>query len=104
MDDQAETVLLHLLRGTRLKALSGIPPRRALAQGVELIRPLLALTRADVMAYLSVHGLAHRVDRSNDSEDFTRNWVRRKVIPLLESKNPRVREHLAGIADQARAL
>lgn len=104
MDDQAETVLLHLLRGTRLKALGGIPPRRPLAKGIELIRPLLALTRADVLAYLAVHGLKCRLDKSNRSLDFTRNWVRLKVLPLLEKKNPRIREHLSGIAAQARKL
>lgn len=104
MDDQAETVLLHLLRGTRLKALGGIPPRRPLAKGIEVIRPLLALTRADVLAYLSVHELKFRVDKSNLSLEFTRNWIRRKVLPLLETKNPRIREHLAGISRQAREL
>ncbi len=102
MDDQAETVLLNLLRGTRIRGLGGIPPRRPLARGVEVIRPLLPLSRTDILAYLKIHSLSYRRDPSNESLAFTRNWVRRRVIPLLETKNPRIREHLAGIADQAR--
>lgn len=102
LDDQAETVLLNLLRGTRLKALGGIPPRRPLAPGLELVRPLLPITRVEVTEYLRQHGLKSRRDQTNDSERFLRNWLRRKVLPLLETKNPRIREHLAGIAEQVR--
>lgn len=103
LDDQAETVLLNLLRGTRLAALGGIPPRRKLSRRVELIRPLLSISRAEVMAYLKVHGLEHRRDSSNRDPRFTRNWLRLRVLPLLEKKNPRIREHLSGIAAQVRA-
>ncbi|MDE2142104.1 MAG: tRNA lysidine(34) synthetase TilS, partial [Elusimicrobia bacterium] len=60
LDDQAESLLLHLLRGTSLEGLGGIAPRRALVPGVELIRPLLPLTRAEVMSYLEVHQLSWR--------------------------------------------
>ncbi|HAM35499.1 MAG TPA: tRNA lysidine(34) synthetase TilS [Elusimicrobia bacterium] len=104
LDDQAETVLLNLLRGTRLAALGGMPARRGLSGRVDLVRPLLPLSRKEIMAYLKVHGLRHRLDRSNQDPKFTRNWIRRRVLPLLESRNPRVREHLAGIAAQARSL
>lgn len=104
MDDQAETVLLHLMRGTRLKALAGIPPQRRLAPGIALIRPLLALKRSEVLEYLRIHGLGHRLDRSNLSPRFTRNWLRAKVIPIFETRNPRIREHLAGIAEQVQGL
>jgi tRNA(Ile)-lysidine synthase len=104
LDDQAETVLLNLLRGTQLSALGGIPPRRPLAPGIVVIRPLLPLSRAEVLAYLGRHGLRSRLDKSNLSEAFARNWLRRKVMPLLARQQPRVREHLAGIAAQARAL
>lgn len=101
MDDQAETVLLNLLRGTQLKALAGIPARRSLAPGVEVIRPLLALRKSEILEYLRRHGLKYRVDRSNADVDFTRNWVRHKVLPLLEKRQPRLREHLCGLAEQA---
>lgn len=102
LDDQAETVLLHLLRGTSLCGVGGIPPRRALAPGVELIRPLLPLTRDDVLAYLEVHALKSRQDKSNQDPKFTRNWVRAKVLPLLESRVPGVKRRLAEIASAVR--
>ena len=104
LDDQAETVLLHLLRGTRLAALAGISPCRPLAKGITLVRPLLPLRRSEVMLYLKLHGLKCRQDKSNRDTHFTRNWVRRKVLPLLETRNPQVRERLAGFAAQVRGL
>lgn len=104
LDDQAETVLLNLLRGTRLSALGAIAPSRPLAAGVALVRPLLPLSRPEVRLYLERHGLPSRKDRSNDSEAFARNWLRRRVLPALERRHPRVKEHLAGIAAQVRAL
>jgi tRNA(Ile)-lysidine synthase len=104
LDDQAETVLLHLLRSSRLAALAGISPRRALSGKVSLIRPLLPLRRGEILDYLQVHGLKHKRDSSNRDTHFTRNWVRKRVLPLLESRNPSIRERLAGFATQARAL
>lgn len=102
-DDQAETVLLHLLRGTSAAGLAGMPARRPLAPGVELVRPLLPLTRAEVDAYLRAHGLTARTDASNASEAFERNWVRRKLLPLLEKRRPGVKDRLAALADDVRA-
>jgi tRNA(Ile)-lysidine synthase len=104
LDDQAETVLLNLLRGTRLSALGGIPPRRPLAKGVTLIRPLLPLSRAEVLEYLRLHALGYRLDRTNLELRFTRNWLRRRILPALAQRQPRVREHLAGLAEQVRGL
>jgi tRNA(Ile)-lysidine synthase len=103
LDDQAETVLLHLLRGTSLEGLGGIAPKRPLAPGVELIRPLLPLTRAEVILYLELHGLSWREDRSNKDKAFARNWVRAEVLPLLESRAPGVKERLSLIAEKVRA-
>ncbi len=103
LDDQAETVLLHLLRGTSLEGLGGIPPKRSLAPGVELIRPLLPLTRAEILSYLEVHALPWREDRSNADPKFSRNWVRAEVLPLLETRAPGVKERLSEIAGKIRA-
>lgn len=103
LDDQAETVLLHLLRGTSLEGLGGIPVRRALAPGVELIRPLLPLTREEILLYLKKHDLKWREDASNHDPKFTRNWVRRDVLPLLEKRAPGVKDRLAQIAAKVRA-
>lgn len=100
MDDQAETLILNLLRGTRAKGLAGIPAIRPLGKGVRVIRPLLALSREEVLEYLSYHRLSYRLDKTNRSLRFTRNWVRRRVLPLLETKNPRIREHLAAVAQE----
>lgn len=103
LDDQAETFLLHLLRGTSLEGLGGIPARRPLAPGVELIRPLLPLTRAEVLEYLHAHDLPWREDRSNGDPKFTRNWIRGTVLPLLESRAPGMAARLSSIAEKARA-
>ena len=104
LDDQAETVLLHLLRGTRLSALAAMSPSRPLVRGVRLVRPLLPLRREEVEEYLRQHDLRSRLDRSNLSMEFTRNWLRREIIPALAKRQPQVREHLAGIAAQVQAL
>lgn len=103
-NDNAETVLLHLLRGTKAKGLAGIPPRRALpGSPAALVRPLLTLTREETRAYCREFGLRWREDASNRDEAFTRNWVRRRLIPLMESKSPRLKEHLAALAADVRA-
>ena len=103
LDDQAETVLLHLLRGTSLEGLGGISPKRPLEAGVALIRPLLPLTRAEVRLYLELHGLSWREDRTNKDRKFARNWVRAEVLPLLETRAPGVKERLSAIAAKVRA-
>ena len=104
MDDQAETVLLNLLRGVSLKALGAMPTRRFLSPGIELIRPLLCLKRSEILDYLKIHQLDYKIDETNSNLELMRNWIRHKVFPLLNEKNPRIREHLAGIAEQVRAL
>lgn len=86
-DDNLETVLLNLLRGTGLTGLSGIPPKRAF-----LIRPLLCLTRADILSYLDEHRLPHVEDSSNAADACVRNRLRHGVIPLLKAENPQLPE------------
>mgnify|MGYP001593814844 FL=1 len=103
LDDQAETVLLHLLRGTSLEGLGGIPVKRPLAPGVELIRPLLPLTREEILLYLKIHDLDWREDASNRDSKFTRNWVRRDILPKLEKRAPGMKDRLAKIAAKVRA-
>jgi len=79
-DDQVETILFRILRGTGVEGLRGIPASRA--PGV--VRPLLPFTRAELEAYASCHRLCPRVDPSNTSRRFTRNRIRHDVLPLLE--------------------
>ncbi len=101
-DDQAETVILNLLRGTEPKGLLGIPERRNLCRRgrkrVDLIRPLLAVSRREIEAYLKLNGLPSRKDHTNDDEYYTRNWIRKTLLPLMLKKQPRLREHLSELS------
>lgn len=97
-NDQAETVLLRLIRGAGTRGLGGIHP--TLRDGV--VRPFLTLTRAEVEDEIRLRGLAFRTDPSNHDARFARNRLRKRVLPLLESEfNPRVVESLASFADWA---
>ena len=92
-DDNAETVLMHLVRGTGLKGLGGITPRRG-----NLIRPLLRVTREDVEAFLEEYALPHREDSSNGTDLFLRNRLRHHVMPLLKEENPKFSQNLSAMA------
>ena len=92
-DDNAETMLMHLLRGTGLKGLGGIMP----ANG-NVIRPMLNITREDVEAFLEEHCVEHITDSSNNTDDFLRNRLRHQVMPLLKGENPRFAENLSATA------
>lgn len=82
-DDNAETVLLHLVRGTGLDGLTGIPPRRG-----KLIRPLLPFPRTELAAYLAQTGIPHVEDSSNTDVTYARNRLRQEVMPVLRALNP----------------
>ena len=83
-DDNAETLLLNLCRGAGTLGLSGIPPRRG-----KLLRPLLCFTRAEILAYLEEQGIGHVEDSSNESDEYRRNLLRHRVMPVLRELNPR---------------
>jgi tRNA(Ile)-lysidine synthase len=100
-DDQAETVLAKFLRGAWTEGLSGIHPVVEFPEG-PILRPLLGATRAEVEAYLNQVGQAWRDDSSNREVTFTRNRIRHELLPLLETWNPQLREHLAQMAVLAR--
>jgi len=97
LDDQAETVLFNLLRGAGLEGASGMPAVGALGSKI-LLRPLLGITRETIRAYAGDHGLAWIEDESNADESLTRNFIRRRVGPLLETRFSRWRENLARAA------
>ncbi len=101
LDDQAETVLAKFLRGAWTEGLSGIHPVIEFPEG-RILRPLLAATRSDVEAYLGALGQSWREDSSNRHLTFTRNRIRHELLPLLETWNPRLRPHLAQMAELAR--
>ena len=92
-DDNAETVLMHLLRGTGLKGLGGIRPVTG-----NVIRPMLHITRQEVEAFLQEYHLPHREDSSNAGDDFLRNRIRHGVMPLLREENPGVALAISAMA------
>lgn len=99
-DDQAETVLHRLVRGTGLRGLRGIAPAAPLGEAT-VVRPLLAVGRADVLAFLAGLGQPFRTDSSNADPRFTRNRIRADVLPLLTTFNPDAVAALNRAAEQA---
>jgi tRNA(Ile)-lysidine synthase len=101
LDDQAETVLAKFLRGAWTEGLAGISPKLDGPEGGLIVRPLLGVTRAEIEAFLGELGQDWREDSSNRHLTFTRNRIRHELLPLLEGWNPRLREHLAQMAELA---
>jgi tRNA(Ile)-lysidine synthase len=97
LDDQAETVLMNLLRGAGRRGASGMPAKSRF-KGKTLLRPLLDTPREEIEAYARRHRLAWVEDESNADESLTRNFVRRRIAPLLEQKYPQWRRSLARAA------
>ena len=92
-DDNAETVLLHLVRGTGLKGLGAIAPVNG-----KVIRPMLNITRQDILAFLEEYHIPYVTDSSNEEDAFLRNRLRHHVMPLLKAENPRLAENLSAMA------
>ena len=101
-DDQAETVLLRITRGTGLNGLSGIPAQRPLGRA-RIVRPLLSISKADLLRYLQRHRIRFATDASNRSLRYARNRVRHRVMPELMRLNPKVVEALVRLSGQAAA-
>lgn len=98
-DDQAETVLLHLVRGTGLSGLRGMLPVRG-----RIIRPLLTVRREEIEEFLQNEGIAHCADETNESRQFARNKIRADVIPLLQREfNPKVVDSIVRTAQVVRS-
>ena len=89
-DDNAETLLMNLIRGTGVTGLAGIPATRRLGGNIILARPLLGLSRADVEAFAGDIRLEWREDETNASNEFTRNRVRQELMPVLKKFNPSI--------------
>lgn len=104
-DDQAETVLHHILRGTGLAGLRGIAPRRRLPGGIVLLRPLLHVSREELLGFLGDIDQTFRQDSSNRDMRFTRNRIRHELLPELEASfNPAVKRVLCRLGDQAQGV
>jgi tRNA(Ile)-lysidine synthase len=101
-DDQVETVLHHILRGTGLAGLAGMPAERRLTESICLVRPLLAVTRSDILQFLVERNQPYRTDATNAESALTRNRLRIELLPLLRSQfNPQVDAALLRLAQQA---
>ena len=96
-DDNAETVLIHLVRGTGLRGLGGISPVNG-----DVIRPMLTVTRQEVLAFLEEYCLDFVEDSSNAGDEFLRNRLRHGVMPLLKAENPKLAENVSQMAMQLR--
>ncbi len=96
-DDNAETVLMHLVRGTGLKGLGGISPVSG-----NVIRPMLSVTRSQVLAFLEEYHVHYVEDSSNGTDAFLRNRLRHHVMPLLQEENPRFAQNLSEMAQSLR--
>ena len=92
-DDNAETVLMHLVRGTGLKGLGGIAPVRG-----RLIRPMLGITHQEILAFLEEYHIPYVLDSTNGEDAFLRNRIRHQVMPLLRQENPAIPENMSAMA------
>ncbi len=102
-DDQCETILFNLLRGSSVHGLRGIPVRRNL-QDVEIIRPFLEISKTEIEEYLKSKSIDWRVDHTNLEPCADRNILRLKLLPAMEEINPSFREHLLQLARQANQI
>ncbi len=101
-DDQAETVLMRLLRGAGLLGLGAIPAKRALEGPIGIARPLLDVWRRELLAYIETEQLPYRSDPSNEETRFTRNRIRHELLPMIERDyNPNIRAALVQLAQQS---
>ena len=97
-DDNIETLLINLLRGSGIRGLVGIRPKNGF-----VVRPLLGVSRRDILNWLAESHYAYIVDSSNLSDEYTRNFIRLRILPLLEELNPSVRKTLARTASHLSA-
>ena len=101
LDDQAETILLNLIRGTGLQGLQGIQPQRTIGS-LNVVRPLLGYTKQELLDYLSSQSQSYVTDSTNLQRDALRNRIRLDVIPLLRQLNPNITQCLARTAENIR--
>lgn len=93
-DDQAETVLMRMVRGTGLDGLRGMDFRSE-----DIIRPILTFEKKEILAYLNKNNIPYALDQSNFSNDYTRNYIRNEIIPRMEEINPRLKDSIFSLSD-----
>ncbi|MBC7320040.1 tRNA lysidine(34) synthetase TilS [bacterium] len=99
LDDQVETVIMRIIRGTSIKGLKGIPVKNG-----NIIRPLMCVWRREILDFCKENSISYVIDSSNLSTAFTRNKIRLELLPKLTEYNPRVKEAILRIAIQAEEL
>ena len=99
LNDSAETFLLNLIRGTGINGLRGIRPKNGL-----IVRPLLCVTRQEILTFLEGLGQPYVTDSTNLQDDFTRNKIRLKLLPLMQTINPSVQQSIVATADRLSEL
>lgn len=102
-DDNLETMLFNLTRGSGLRGIAGIPASRPFGEGGVLVRPLLGVPKSEILAYCEENKLGYVTDSTNSDEKYSRNLIRHKVIPLLEQINGGLLSNSARLAAAARA-
>lgn len=103
-NDNAETVLHNLIRGTKTAGMGGIHPVQKIREGVTYIRPLLKVTREEIEAYLRQQQIHWMTDSTNQELEYTRNRIRHKILPEMEKINPKAVRHIAQAADTFQAI
>lgn len=98
-DDSVETLLMNLVRGTGIRGMSGIRPKNGF-----VVRPLLAVSREDILEWLARRGLRYVTDSTNLSDAYTRNFIRLRVLPLLKEINPSVKNSIARTSEHLSAV
>ncbi|MFC1576721.1 tRNA lysidine(34) synthetase TilS [Candidatus Omnitrophota bacterium] len=101
LDDQAETVLMRIIKGSSLKGAAGIPPVRGFGSS-RIIRPLIEIQKKDIAGWIKREKIPFRADSTNETDLYFRNIVRRKIIPYLERHNPRLKRSLFNFAQHVR--
>ncbi|WP_239256342.1 hypoxanthine phosphoribosyltransferase [Listeria ilorinensis] len=101
-DDQIETILMRLVRGSSSTGWSGMAPYRSIASG-QVVRPMLAETKANILAYCEKEQISYCADVSNQDLRFTRNRYRAEILPFLQKENPAVHEHFTRFSEESRA-
>lgn len=109
-DDQAETVLHHIIRGTGIQGLKGIPACRSIkykpldskttSQQITLLHPMLGVSRSEILDYLQDLNQEFRTDASNQDPKYTRNRIRHELLPMLQELNPQATKHLTQLSEQ----
>lgn len=104
LDENTETVLFNIIRGNSLKTLTGIPVKRKLKNNIYVIRPVMCLKKEEILKYLKKNKIKFATDITNFDTKYTRNWIRHKLIPLIEKKQPNFSENLLRFSKEIEKL